>query len=77
MSKLNEIMEIIDRVKQYPDKDPAARARRVIGYLKNEALLERRRARSQGRLNAIRKALDEIDDYTAAEDAIRHILERP
>ena len=44
LQRLNEALEVIDRVKQYPDPDPAARARRVIAYLKNEALLERKRA---------------------------------
>lgn len=42
---LNEIMRVIDRVKQYPDPDPTARARRVIAHLKNEAMLERKRAK--------------------------------
>ena len=54
---LNEIMEVIDRVKQYPDPDPAARARRVIGHLKNEAMLERTlRAKAEALVAALEAA---------------------
>ena len=45
LHEFNEVMEVIDRVRRYPDPDPAARARRVIGHLKNEATLERKRAK--------------------------------
>jgi hypothetical protein len=43
LRKMEEVIEVIDRAKKYPDPDPAGRTRRVIGYFKNELILSRRR----------------------------------
>lgn len=40
--QLREAMAVVDKVKQYPDAEPAARARRVIGHLKNERDIARK-----------------------------------
>jgi hypothetical protein len=44
LRKMEEVIEVIDQAKKYPDPDPAGRTRRVIGYFKNEMILSHKRA---------------------------------
>jgi len=62
---LTPVMAVLDGVKLYTDADPTARARRVVGHLRNvAALAEKRAGRQQARVAVLQAAVQRVREDT-------------